>query len=726
MKIKTILTYSAVIFILLSGLESDSFSQKSNVKSPNSSCKIKNQHSNKLDLPSAEINSSFNTEELSIILQMDRIKNTRSGNSGEILENLQKKLESVNHRTTSKTESPSGFIEKPESKNYSEDKDDIPFQKIYSGTLVKGIAVQVQQNYTGAGTIWVAVGAGLPDTGSASASDTLIVYRSTDNTGNSFSEFTRVILGAANKFYPEDAIDMEIIELNNLTKYIYIVYGYTTNGYQGLKKAGCTVIRDNPYLVNNFNLNFPGSSNNMNNYFRPRITSDIGTYPVSPYVTIVLTQDSVIGTDNWYLTKYCRIYNPFTTIPLITYVPKSIYTPSSPVEEDYTNTVQTDIAYVNSGSGVTSKMIFVVSGYPGSEDYFFIYKTDASSSGYPYFSESLYNANEHNEYFRIASAGGPGQTLLYGIFSGYYNNSGNWDEYLLYADITDGNDTWTRKTVNNDSRNSRYGDITGTRRVNGKFYYAYRNEVGCSFSNYASGYIDHFNNTESVSNSLNKFYMSSHASPKPAFRFVNNDSCMTVIPYTYEVFSVSGCNAPLTLDLKLNLQGMYNISTDLNNWDEELSVYLAEGNSPYNISDSSVNFLCSNNNNGFYTFENASEGNYYIVIKHRNSVETWSAVPYSFNGLTPVYFDMRNSSGSAYGDNLIQVNSFPDRFAIFSGDVNRDGIVDGSDLSEVENDVSISLTGHVQTDLTGDELVDAGDLSIVENNATQSVSAVTP
>ncbi|MBL8008833.1 MAG: hypothetical protein JNJ56_15030, partial [Ignavibacteria bacterium] len=351
MKIKKTLTFSIIVINLFLGNISDSISQFNNV-------------TNKSNLKSTETNSSYNAEELLIISQMDKIKNASAENSSEILENLQMKLESINHRTITKTEDPAGIIDAPSVKNFSE-KDNSSLQEIYSGTLVKGIAVQVQQSYAGAGTIWIAVGAGLPDTGIASTSDTLIIYRSTDNTGNSFTEFTRIILGAANKFYPEDAIDMEIVELNNLTKYIYIVYGYTSNGYQGLKKAGCTIIRDHPYFVNNFNLNFPGSSYAQNNYFRPRITSDIGTYPVSPYVTIAVTQDSVVGTDNWYLTKYCRIYNPFTTNPAVTYIPKSIYTPLLPAEEDFTNAVQTDIAYVNSGSGVTSKMIFAVSGYPG-------------------------------------------------------------------------------------------------------------------------------------------------------------------------------------------------------------------------------------------------------------------------------------------------------------------------------------------------------------------------
>lgn len=53
-------------------------------------------------------------------------------------------------------------------------------------------------------------------------------------------------------------------------------------------------------------------------------------------------------------------------------------------------------------------------------------------------------------------------------------------------------------------------------------------------------------------------------------------------------------------------------------------------------------------------------------------------------------------------------------------------IVDASDLSMVENAASQSLSGYVDTDVTGDDFVDGSDISIVENNATNSVAAVIP
>ena len=91
---------------------------------------------------------------------------------------------------------------------------------------------------------------------------------------------------------------------------------------------------------------------------------------------------------------------------------------------------------------------------------------------------------------------------------------------------------------------------------------------------------------------------------------------------------------------------------------------------------------------------------------------------------------MTKSSSAAgsglFESNMAQVNSSPVRFAIFSGDVNQDGTIDASDVSEVDNDGYNSLSGYIRTDVTGDDFVDAADVSIVDNNAFNSVSAVTP
>lgn len=56
------------------------------------------------------------------------------------------------------------------------------------------------------------------------------------------------------------------------------------------------------------------------------------------------------------------------------------------------------------------------------------------------------------------------------------------------------------------------------------------------------------------------------------------------------------------------------------------------------------------------------------------------------------------------------------KFCFLCGDVNQDGVIDASDISATENDVSNSVIGLVSTDLNGDDFVDADDLSIVENN----------
>ena len=73
-----------------------------------------------------------------------------------------------------------------------------------------------------------------------------------------------------------------------------------------------------------------------------------------------------------------------------------------------------------------------------------------------------------------------------------------------------------------------------------------------------------------------------------------------------------------------------------------------------------------------------------------------------------------------------QVDNSPVRFALFSGDVNLDGTVDAADISNVDNDASISVSGYVNTDVTGDNFVDAADVSIADNNSMLGIMVVLP
>jgi hypothetical protein len=75
---------------------------------------------------------------------------------------------------------------------------------------------------------------------------------------------------------------------------------------------------------------------------------------------------------------------------------------------------------------------------------------------------------------------------------------------------------------------------------------------------------------------------------------------------------------------------------------------------------------------------------------------------------------------------MIQVDNSPVKYAIYGGDVDRDGNTDASDISVIDNDALNTLSGYVVSDLTGDDFVDANDISIVDNNSLNSVSVITP
>lgn len=179
-----------------------------------------------------------------------------------------------------------------------------------------------------------------------------------------------------------------------------------------------------------------------------------------------------------------------------------------------------------------------------------------------------------------------------------------------------------------------------------------------------------------------------------------------------------------TLNLTVFVQGFYN---DITNSvvQDTVKVYLRNSASPYVIVDSAMNYL-SSSGSGIFNFLNAVNGvNYYIQIKHRNSIETWSKTTQAFAGNTLTY-NFTTAITKAFGDNMIQVDASPVGYAIYSGDVNQDGTIDASDLSDTDNNALAGLSGYVRTDVTGDDYVDAADVSVVDNNAFNSVSVIRP
>jgi hypothetical protein len=180
----------------------------------------------------------------------------------------------------------------------------------------------------------------------------------------------------------------------------------------------------------------------------------------------------------------------------------------------------------------------------------------------------------------------------------------------------------------------------------------------------------------------------------------------------------------MTLNLTMFIEGFYNAGSD-SQVSDTVKVELRNSTSPFAVADQ-TSAVVSANGTVQLKFGNAANGSYYIAVKHRSSIETWSAGTIALSRITPANYDISSSSSQAFGSNLIQVDASPNRFAIFGGDVNQDGTVDATDVSTIDNDASNFVSGYVVTDLTGDEFVDGTDFAIADNNAANFVSVVRP
>ncbi|MBK9404559.1 MAG: hypothetical protein IPN57_08510 [Ignavibacteria bacterium] len=185
--------------------------------------------------------------------------------------------------------------------------------------------------------------------------------------------------------------------------------------------------------------------------------------------------------------------------------------------------------------------------------------------------------------------------------------------------------------------------------------------------------------------------------------------------------------AAVAAQIKLIMEGFYNPGTGKLNKRDTVRAYLRNITTPFAIIDSAKSVIDSVTFTGSFLFTNTASGTYYIQTKHRNSIETWSksgGQPYTLGSV--LSYDFTSAAAQSYGNNMIQVNASPLRFGVYSGDINQDGTVDASDVSEVDNDSYNSLSGYVRTDVTGDNFVDATDVSIIDNNANSSVNLVRP
>ncbi|MBL0103431.1 MAG: proprotein convertase P-domain-containing protein [Bacteroidetes bacterium] len=137
----------------------------------------------------------------------------------------------------------------------------------------------------------------------------------------------------------------------------------------------------------------------------------------------------------------------------------------------------------------------------------------------------------------------------------------------------------------------------------------------------------------------------------------------------------------------------------------------------------SVKSTISTSGVGSFAFPAAAAGSsYYLVVKHRNSVATWSSGVVLLSG-SGISFDFSTSASQAFGSNQISVGA--GKFAIRAGDLNQDGFVNHTDFTQLNSSLGF-VSGYVTSDLTGDGYVESADYSLVETNAQLSISSMHP
>jgi len=200
---------------------------------------------------------------------------------------------------------------------------------------------------------------------------------------------------------------------------------------------------------------------------------------------------------------------------------------------------------------------------------------------------------------------------------------------------------------------------------------------------------------------------------------------------------VSNCQ-DVTLNLKTFIQGFYignqtmvAVADPISNPGicDTITVELAEPISPYGISHSVRSVLAVDGAGSFVFPPSVINNSYFIVVKHRNSLETWSTAPVSFNSLT-INYDFTTSASKAYGGNLANMDG---EFCLYSGDIYngltagvQDGIIDTLDYSLEENALLLFISGYSLFDLTGDGIVESSDYSLVGTNVSLGVFLMRP
>ena len=110
---------------------------------------------------------------------------------------------------------------------------------------------------------------------------------------------------------------------------------------------------------------------------------------------------------------------------------------------------------------------------------------------------------------------------------------------------------------------------------------------------------------------------------------------------------------------------------------------------------------------------------YYIAIKHRNTIETWSATRVTIKIVTNYNFS--SAASQAYNNNMVKVDNTLNLWAFYTGDLNQDGKINSTDYNIIFAAASNAHFGCQDSDLNGDGNVDLLDFYPLDANINAGI-----
>jgi hypothetical protein len=210
------------------------------------------------------------------------------------------------------------------------------------------------------------------------------------------------------------------------------------------------------------------------------------------------------------------------------------------------------------------------------------------------------------------------------------------------------------------------------------------------------------------------------------YRLRTTNSCGTSINSITD--SITTLTNGATLNVTAFLQGLYLggglMTSSPFNYDGVSSPTVADTitvelyNPDYTLA-YSVRDTLSTTGQASITFPGSAVGNkYYVVIKHRSSLETWSSDSILIGSTTS--YDFSSGAGQAYfdgGPNAPLVDDGTGIFLIYSGDITQDGAVDFNDYPDLDSENLLgTYPAYLATDLNADGITDFNDYPLLDAN----------